>query len=461
MDKPILSIPCYEPAGTALELRREDLLGHSLAIGSTGSGKTTRFVYPAIVQLIREADDKVGLCVFDTKADGAMTDIVTRACVETGRADDLCIIDSSGSAYLDRFHNLGKQPVEVLDALAGLIAAALPVDERNRYWDATFGALLRQALRLHAFNSQAQEGYGGLLRHLMRYLLVHQLKDPEYTRLVSALEKDLERHPVTIRPIIEEMSAVHAMWDTLDFRTRTNLQSMASSVLGPMNSPVVHGLFKGNEAIDIAAAMDAGRIVLVSIDAVRHPEAARFIGVLLKGLFYDAVLGSRSDTLKGLILDDWPLCVTSGFGNRYSDVEALSMIRSYGGFLLAATQSLAALDVGIGAPARAAAVANFGNLLFFRSRDPLVDDLASLYLGQKSDKLIDYTRSDRPPKTGRIEYPIRIEREIRVPAVPPGTLARMPTGEAYALIGSEVYSKSLCLVPTFAKSQPKDNNHER
>lgn len=348
MNKPIISLPCFEPAGTSLDLSREDLLGHSLAIGSTGSGKTTRFIYPVINQLMRQRNSKVGLCILDSKADGAMRDLVTRACQEAGRSNELSIIDSSSSAHLDCFTKLARQDMESIDALAGFIGSAIPVDIGNRYWDVTFQALLRQALRLHTLNPKAQSGYSDLLKHLMRYLMVHQIKDPVYARLIDHLEGHYTSYPQFIQPIIDEVIATHKMWDTLDYRTRTNLQSMATSVLTPMNSPIVHGMFEGSDPINVANAMDASRILLVSIDAVRYPEAARFIGVVLKGLFYEAVLSSESNLLKGLILDDWPLCVTSGFGNRYSDVEALSMIRSAGGFLVAATQSLAALDVAIG-----------------------------------------------------------------------------------------------------------------
>jgi hypothetical protein len=461
MNEPVISLPCFEPAGRSLDISREDLLGHSMAIGSTGSGKTTRFIYPIIEQLIRQSGSKASLCILDSKADGAMREVVTRACQEAGRTDDLSFIDGNSPACLDCFSSLAEQEMETIDAMAGLIGSVLPVDERNRYWDVTFQSLLRQALRLHALNPKIETGYRGLLKHLMRYLMVHQIKDPLYTRLIDHLEGHYASYPETIQPIIDEVFATHKLWDTIDFRTRTNLQSMATSILTPMNSPAVHGMFNGSDPIKVADAMDAGRVLLISIDAVRYPEAARFVGVILKGMFYDAVLSSRSDSMKGLVLDDWPLCITSGFGNRYSDVEALSMIRSAGGFLVAATQSLAALDVTIGPRARAAAVANFANLVFFRSRDQLVDELAAAYLGQKSDKLIDYTRSDRPAETGRVEHPIRIEREIRVPAVPHGSLARLATGDAYALIGSQVYSSSLCLVPTFAKSKTKENEHER
>ncbi len=455
MDEPIIRLNCYEPAGTSLDFSREDLLGHTLAIGGSGSGKTTRLVYPMVEQLIRQRDVPASLCIIDTKADSSMQAIVETACREAGRENDFLVIDGARDAALNILNPDISLDMDRVDALAGLLASSIPSDSLNRFWEQTFEALLRQALRLHAFNPKAEPTYTGMVSHLMRYLLLHRIHDPHYLELIKHLSVTRCKHERSHQLIIDEVIATHQMWETLDHRTRTNLQSMAASVLAPMNHMVTHRYFAGNNAVDIGTAMNAGKVVLISIDALRHPECARLLGCIIKGHFYDSVLGETgSRHLKGLVLDDWPIAVTAGRSNRYSDVEALSMIRSRGGFLIAATQSLAALDVAIGRPAREAALANFANLAFFRSRDPEVDALAAAYLGQKKDKLVDVSQIDRPPLPNRIDYPIRIERELRVPAVPPGALARLATGDAYALIGPKVFNEPHCMVPTFI-AQPQ------
>ena len=146
-------------------------------------------------------------------------------------------------------------------------------------------------------------------------------------------------------------------------------------------------------------------------------------------------------------MDDWATAATGGWGNLHSDVEALGMIRSRGGFVVTSAQSLSALDSVLGLTDRRAALANFANLIFFRGRDPEVDLIASTYLGERKDRLVDTSHFDRPKRAGHVDYPVRHEREIRVPAVPLGALARLATGEAYALIGSTLHSEALCLIP--------------
>jgi len=123
------------------------------------------------------------------------------------------------------------------------------------------------------------------------------------------------------------------------------------------------------------------------------------------------------------------------------------MIRSRGGFVVAATQSLAALDVAIGKPSRDAALANFANLVFFRGRDPEVDAIAAAYLGTKIEVLTDTTFYEGNTPTIRRNLPSKFLRQIRTSAVPQGAIARLATGDAYAIVGSSIYQEALSLVP--------------
>jgi energy-coupling factor transporter ATP-binding protein EcfA2 len=71
-DSPIVTWPCYEPAGHRIELTEADLVQHVLLLGSTGSGKST-LLTAATSQLIlhraEKPEDKIGLLLLDAKAD--------------------------------------------------------------------------------------------------------------------------------------------------------------------------------------------------------------------------------------------------------------------------------------------------------------------------------------------------------------------------------------------------------
>ena len=90
--------------------------------------------------------------------------------------------------------------------------------------------------------------------------------------------------------IINEVLATHKMWDTLDHRTRSILQSMAATLAGPMNSETAFRYFDGDAPIDISTAVNEQKIILISIDGIRHPECSRLLSRFTKGLFYEAIL---------------------------------------------------------------------------------------------------------------------------------------------------------------------------
>lgn len=450
MTESLVKLNCYEPAGMQLEFSKDDLCGHSLAIGGTGSGKTTRFILPMIRELVRSRD--IGLVILDTKADGSISKVVRECAALVGREEDLLVIDGGGELTIDIFRNSKTFGLTDVSTMTAMLSSLIPGDLRNRYWEETYGALLQQTLRLMILTKNPKIDYLSLIDHLIRYLLLHQLQDPQFKGIVDDLKEDRSHQEPVTRRIYDEVISAHRMWDTLDMRTRSNLQSMTTSLTGPMNDPLTHNYFSGTTPVCLSEVVDQSKILLVSIDGIRHAKAAKIVSRIVKGRFYEAILNRKSSDswpLAGLILDDWPVGITSGWGNLFSDVEALSMIRSRGGFLVSSTQSLSVLDSIIGITDRKAAIANFANLLFFRGRDEEVDAMASNYFGEQKDYLIDTSRHATGRSSSKVNDTIRHEREIRRPAVPIGAIARLATGEAYGLIGPKVYKEPLCLVPYF------------
>jgi energy-coupling factor transporter ATP-binding protein EcfA2 len=95
-DTPLVTLPCYEPAGVRLTLTEADLLQHVLAIGSTGSGKST-LLWSLVEQLMPHG---TGLLLLDAKVDGLVpqfTDLARR----WGRERDLVFLGPEGTHALD------------------------------------------------------------------------------------------------------------------------------------------------------------------------------------------------------------------------------------------------------------------------------------------------------------------------------------------------------------------------
>ena len=466
-ERSVIELQCYEPAGRSILLSERDLLGHSLVIGGSGAGKTTRIVNPLLKQLIEHQasrdEHKVGVCILDTKADGEAALLTRRLCREAGREKDLVVIGEEGASGLDLLQPIRQHGLAAVDSVAGTLSQLIPECEANKYWEITMASLLRQVLRIMIL-SGAPLSYSGFATLCTEYLLGYQLSQWTSERIDDLKQVDDEDYDEVTKRAIHETLATHRMWMVLDSRTRSNLQSMAAPIVDALSSPVAEQFLGSGSGFDVADVCSKGRILVISIDALHCPEMASLVGAVTKARFYDSILSRDQCSrlqyrLAGLVLDDWPLCATGGIDKRYSDVSALSLLRSRRGFLIAATQSLAALDVRMGWRSRAASIANFANLFLMRSRDLDTDALAASYLGER--KLILKDRSIHQPTSPHRKATTSIfEREQYVASVPVGSLARLPVGDTYALIGETVYSSPHSLVPVFADERSIESSHE-
>lgn len=468
-EETIVELSCYEPAGQSVPMSEADILGHTLVTGGSGSGKTTRVIYPMLQQLIEnrasKSSVKAGLCVLDSKADGEVVAFLRKACLEAGRENDFQVVDSEEGSCIDLLSSVKREGLKGLKAVADLLSASTPTSESNRYWEITFASLILLALRLYHL-TEDDPNYDGMIEFMRRYLLQFDLMNPALKGKVrELLESDEDDYEPEINDLVDETIAAHRMWSILDVRTRSIFQSMAAPLIQNLSDPTARKLFSGGPPIDLGRVTEEGAIIVISADAIQNPEVAALVTTVAKGRIYEHILqrrfgGNSSHRIAGLVIDDWPLCATGGMYNRYSDVSALSMIRSRAGFVVAATQGMAALDLRIGANSRRAALSNFANLFLLRGRDVEMDAYATAYFGEKRRVHVDRTLNERPPSPTRKDYPILYERETFVPAVPVGSLARLPLGEAYALVGGEVYAQPLCLVPEYAPQPEQKEDNE-
>lgn len=468
-EETIVELACYEPAGQSVPMTEADILGHTLVTGGSGSGKTTRVIYPMLRQLIehRASDScfKPGLCVLDTKADGEAEALLRKACLQAGRKSDLHLINCEDGGCIDLLNPVKREGLKGLKSVADLLSASTPTSESNRYWEITFASLILLAIRLYHL-TEDDPNYDDMVEFMRRYLLQFDIMSPSLkTKVRELLESDEDDYEPEINDIVNETIAAHKMWSILDVRTRSIFQSMAAPLIEGLSNPTARKIFSVGPPFDMDQVTSGGAVVLLSVDAIRYPEVAALATTVAKGQLYERILerkfrGEPPKRLAGLVVDDWPLCATGGINSRYSDVSALSMIRSRGGFVVAATQGTASLDLRIGANSRRSALSNFANLFLLRGRDSELDGYAAAYFGERRRVHVDRTVNDRPPSTKRKDYPILYEREVFVPAVPVGSLARLPLGEAYALVGGEAYSQPLCLVPEYAPQQTVEENNE-
>lgn len=160
--------------------------------------------------------------------------------------------------------------------------------------------------------------------------------------------------------------------------------------------------------------------------------------------FFDAVQarGPGQHRLCGLIADEFPLIA------QPEDVEQLATVRSKRCFVMAATQSLIALDERLGSRRRQAVLLNFNSLVFMRTRELDVGDLATASLGER-----------RPPKKAGSRKTSHVLLFFSNGWIcPPGALGRLQPHQAFAVLADGTRTHTpVWFVPWFdeaARSTP-------
>lgn len=434
-----VSLKCHDPAGTAIEISNEEILNHTLILGATGSGKTSRVVLPAFDDLCRGLN---GLLVFDGKGDSSFRDAIRESTRRHGR--ELLEVDGDGLVGFDIFEPMRVKGVLGVDAVTETLCCALPVDVRNRYWDIVFKKIARNALLILQLTNPEFE-YVEAIDWLECYLVSYSKRDDAVASRIETL-RDMKCKAKIGAENVDQALRGHEMWDWLDGRTRSNHQSMATTVLDALRSPLAKKYFAAEACVQIEDTLEKGAVLLVRVDGFGAKPFARLLGNCVKGTFFRALMEREEPkTNWGLISDDWSLSVSGGLESAASEAAALPLIRSKRGFVLAGCQSLAAIDLLVGRQERESAVANFGTLLFMRGRDYAIDALA--FRTFFDPKLENHESLCVRNNEGEVVSRTSVVRRNGGSHAPMGTLCRMATGEALVAVCDRVYEQSMLLAP--------------
>lgn len=457
MDKPVVELDCYEPAGQRVSISARELLGHTLVLGSTGSGKSTTVIYPFLKQLVELQDpNPVALVVIDLKCD---TDLI--GAIQAAREFDssrLKIISADSDYWIDPYLPLRKHGLSGMDRVIERIGIGVPVVHDNAYWHMTFFSLIRQVLTVlylgdpefsyeEALDLLSKQLLGGNAENIMRdHLLALQMG--------MEVERDEKRNR-----LIKELEGIQDMWFRLDQRTRSNFLSMGAPVINPLRSPAVEKIFTGDPRyrIDLEESIHRGDIIVLQLNGFTDVEAASFAAKVIKADFYEALMQqsfsqSELSLVAGLIADEWPMLATGGYQSRSSDISALQLIRGKGGFVVAAAQSISSLDLRLGMVQRQAALSNFNNLIAMRSREEELERLATRWFGFKrpgSFPLIQGPSVLPPGGTDLLPFPQFPFPIPKIPVIGMGALASLETGQGFVAIGARIYQEPMWMVPSY------------
>lgn len=429
--KQIIAWPCYEPAGGSISLTAEDLVQHLLIVGSTGSGKTT-LIQSTIDQLLPQL---YGLLILDAKQDG-FCEHITDLAIRWGRGKELAVLGPDGTHALDLFGALRSyDDVDMLTQWLMLATDRIDVGGNNPYWQNTTAAMISAALTLLVSR-------GGKVKFA---------EAVEFMRSWFVGLESLTTLPKTVAAVVEKAKTKAAkpgacpqlrgaldhveVWKHLDQRTRSNLQSCLLNVLRPLMSSAATRSFDAGDrpAFHPMQVATESRLCTVSVNALTHPDLAKFILRLTRRQFFDAVQarGCGNHQLCGLIADEFPLIV------QPEDADQLATLRSKRCFVIAATQGLAAIEENLGQRLCRSMLLNFNTMVWMRTREVEAGEFAAINLGTR--EIVLRPQNKKPKEDwedgdlATLPHFFWPKLKQIIPVCPVGALGRLQPHQGYVL----------------------------
>lgn len=444
----MVTLQCYEPAGTVLKLSAETLLRHVLILGSTGCGKTSGLISPILDDLISfRSDDrnlKNGLLILDPKEDDTVHRVMLMA-GQAGRSNDVTVLSVNGNAFLDLMGGF-RRLTQVEDYVRLFLSGTNTMGVQNQYFEEMRNGLVSSALTIMLANGSPVSFSETLA--FIRACLLQSDKETVAAKLdfVKRLIGESRELSEATRQKLQLAITDLEVWESLDRRGKSIHQTSILNVLRPLMNPAAGEFFtpKGRQECRLEDALH-GRIVVVSCNAQAYPELASLIFKVAKDRFYQALYA------RGEVSPEERLCfiVSDEFGLicDQADVENVATARSRGCGMIAATQSLAMFDQRIGYHQRSAFTTNINSYFFMQSRaDSVTDVLAFVTMGSRTEKveedttefgsqlLVSGAPNPRPP----------------VPVFNVGTLASLPPHHAFATLADGTRTlQPVWLVPQF------------
>lgn len=360
-------------AGQTVAFDGESIRQHVLILGGTGVGKTRLAVRP-LFERIMGADwgqgHRTGAYVTDGK--GTLWRDVLPAL--EGR-DDVAIV-GTGPGHFGVDLLAGMTPLEVAStfkAVSGQVAGR-PSDD---FWpESASGRLMHAAaIALVIENDPESRAAWDNLRPYSLMGIAKLAADDEAQR--AACERvrvlagmDKADRPATVAPFlaeaVESTEWVEGTWFPMAQETRSGIVANINVVLGKLGGagPLADRFFRGtcDLTVDVDHALNGG-VMMIAVGETEWGLAGKVVNVWLKTRLYVAArkrLVTDPEACRrtscALFADEFQMLVTAG---PDSDSTFWNVARETGVFLIAATQSIAALHQVLGSDQ----TANVVNLL--------------------------------------------------------------------------------------------------
>ncbi len=347
----------------------ESIRQHTLILGGTGSGKT-RLVIRPLFRRIMEAKWGEGHRIGAYVTDGKGTLWRDLEAVVAHRKEDIAILGTHPDHYgLDLCQ--GMTPLEISTTFKA-VAGQINGETKDSFWPESASLLLMHSAALARalqLSGAVREKWRATRRCLPYSLVgIAQIASNEtlikecfqnfadFARTLDDDETDDETTAIMTAAdqSIEWLKGAHM---TLGDTTKGSIIANVSSVLGKLSgAPDItarfcSGAFEKKKTVDVDHALQGG-ILFIAIGETEHGMAGKVVNCWLKTRLY--ILAKRRlltdpegcrNTSCALVADEFQMLATVG---PDTDTTFWNIARETGVFMVAATQSVAALNQAIG-----------------------------------------------------------------------------------------------------------------
>lgn len=349
---------CDLPIG----LGASDARQHVLILGGTGSGKTSGILRPLCTQIT--VDKNAGLVILDGK----------------GRLPQELAEKLKGVKLIDpaktRISLIGRLEPEIL---VSTLAETLGGKTQDPFWINAPSALLRAAAVL----AKAGGDESWTLTHISRMIVDDDFRG----KFIKGLPESVETQPATREALIYFATE----WPNLDKETKANIMISArtwlSTLAGHPDLLKWSSAKLSEEDYSLEEVLKGGRVGIL-LPAYRYGKAGPAATALLKASIYQG-LKARADSKDPnvrplfMVIDEAQDVATT------DDVAMLSIGRSLGLSMIAATQGVEGIVSRLGRETTDAWLSIFSNLLVLQGGSPSTDDLVTRRLGVSWKPMVD------------------------------------------------------------------------
>lgn len=383
-----------------ISLPEKGLFQNILITGTIGTGKTSSAMYPFTRQLIyfrsSDSENKLGMLILDVK--GNYYHYVLKCAKESGRLDDVIVIELNGKYKYNPIHKPNLKPSVIANQLKSILLLFSP-NNTESYWLDKAEAVLGEAIKLCRLYNH---GY-------VTFEEIHKIITQEeyYYQKIALLRQQFLNNSLPQKSLYDLLSCIHFFqkeFFSLDSRTLNILKSEITRITNCfiLDYDVMHTFCPHEKDLNFFGfqeLIEHGKIVVLNMNINEYRNLSKIIAAYLKMDFQTAVMNrlahlSSSSRTVAFISDEYSEYVTALDANFFSQSREANCIN------IVSTQSYTSLLNTLNNSSTVKVIVqSLVNKFWFRSDDLFTIEDAQKQIGKQEKERSSQTFSENAKDT--------------------------------------------------------------